>query len=220
MNDLISLSVVKSIFSSFNILFIFTFILFEYWNENKILLIISFVFIGLLFLHFIIIIICLSFNVIYVQNIMNRINNDFARKSNNYYWTLFILCLDILFLVYYISLTLVRFIYEINDICSKCCLYCKRKRNNFNNPQNNNPNNYPNNPNNTNANETKEEGGRRNINNSEDLCIICCVQRSCIVFGCGHLCYCSNCYNEIKDKNNNCPLCRNPIQNILKIYNI
>jgi len=227
MKDLISLSVAKSIFTSFNIIYylFFIFVLFkDYCIEKKISLIISFVFIGLLFLHFIIIIICLSFNVIYVQNIMNRINNDFARKGINYYWILFIFCLDIFFLIYYISITLVRFKSEIKDICSKCCLCLCCKRNSNINPNNNPPNNPnnnpPNNPNNINADVTNAEGGNVNISNSEDLCVICMSERRCIAFGCGHLCYCSNCYNEIKDKSRNCPLCRKRIENMLKIYNI
>ena len=68
MNNFISLSIVKNIFSSFNLLYfiIFSRILIENSNKN-IHLYISLAFIGLLFFHFTIIISCLSLNVIYVQ---------------------------------------------------------------------------------------------------------------------------------------------------------
>jgi len=255
MDDLISLSVVKSIFTSFNIIYFIFFIciLFEICSENKSSVYTSFIFIGLLFFHFIIIISCLSLNVIYVQKIMNRINNDFIRKRNNYYWILFIFFLDLFFLIYYITLTLTRFKDTIKEICSNSYNINNQNNNrdnnnidNINNSDNNNIDNINNadnnnidNINNANNNkinninnadnddinnktdETNEIGGRGNISNSEEnLCIVCCVETRCIVFGCGHLCCCSNCYNKIKDNDNKCPLCRKTIDNIIKMYKI
>ena len=251
MDDLISLSVVKSIFTSFNIIYYLFFIciLFENCCINKSCLNTSFLFIGLLFFHFIIIISCLSLNTIYVQKIMNRINNDFIRKRNNYYWILFMFFLDIFFLVYYSTLTLVRFKVSIKDICSNNYNINNNNPNNnidnnnrdnnnldnINNANNNNINNINNVDNNKQDNiinntdnninnrteDTNEIGGRGNISRSEEnLCIVCYVERTCIVFGCGHLCCCSSCYNKIKDKDNRCPLCRKPIDNIIQMYNI
>ena len=211
MNNFISLSIVKNIFSSFNLLYfiIFSRILIENSNKN-IHLYISLAFIGLLFFHFIIIISCLSLNVIYVQNIMNRINNDFDRKRNSYCWILLTSFLDIAFLFYYIYITFRLFKDKINEIIScfktKFFLCCKRNNNNINNRNEVNRNEI-------NRNENK------NIS-EENLCIICYQERRNIAFGCGHMCYCSNCYDKIKISNKNeCPVCRKAIDNTLRIFN-
>ena len=211
MNNFISLSIVKNIFSSFNLLYfiIFSRILIENSNKN-IHLYISLAFIGLLFFHFIIIISCLSLNVIYVKNIMNRINNDFDRKRNSYCWILLTFFLDIAFLFYYIYITFRLFKDKINEIIScfktKFFLCCKRNNNNINNRNEVNRNEI-------NRNENK------NIS-EENLCIICYQERRNIAFGCGHMCYCSNCYDKIKISNKNeCPVCRKAIDNTLRIFN-
>ena len=264
MDDLIRLSIVKSIFTSFNIIYYlyFIYILFEDCSENECCIYTSYTFIGLLFFHFIIIISCLSLNIIYVQKIMNRINNDFIRKRNNYYWILFMFFLDLFFLVYYITLTLGRFNNKIRDLIFNSnninnnqnnnqnnnnqdninnadnninninnadnninnINNADNKINNINNADNNdqdNINNIDNNNINNNTDETNKIGGRGNIRSSEEnLCIICYTESPCIVFGCGHLCCCSSCYNKIKDKDNKCPLCRSPIDNVIRMYNI
>ena len=212
MNNFISLSIVKNVFSSFNLLYfiIFSRILIENSNKN-IHLYISMTFIGLLFFHFIIIISCLSLNITYVQNIMNRINNDFVRKRNSYCWTLFTFFLDIVFLFYYIFITFRLFTDRNNEIISwfktKLFLCFKRNNNNINN-----------------RNEVKKNEINRNENknnNEENLCIFCCQERRNIAFGCGHMCYCSNCYDKAKiSGKNDCPICRKAIDNTLRIFNV
>ena len=210
MNDIISLSIVKNIFSSFNLLYFLFFsaiLIFENSNKN-IYLYISIALIGLLFFHFIIIISCLSLNTIYVQKIMNRINNDFDRKRNTYCWILFTFFLDIIFLFYYILITYSSFKSQIYDIIAwfktKFSLCCKR--------------------NNSNRNEvdTNVINRKENKNTSEEnLCIICCQEKSNIVFGCGHLCYCDKCYEKVKIRiKNECPLCRKSIDNSIRIYDV
>ena len=160
-------------------------------------------FIGLLFFHFIIIISCLSLNITYVQNIMNRINNDFVRKRNSYCWTLFTFFLDIVFLFYYIFITFRLFTDRNNEIISwfKTKLFLCFKRNKVK-------------KNEINRNENKN-------NNEENLCIFCCQERRNIAFGCGHMCYCSNCYDKAKiSGKNDCPICRKAIDNTLRIFNV
>ena len=63
----------------------------------------------------------------------------------------------------------------------------------------------------------------RNENKSiseENLCIICYQERRNIAFGCGHICFCSNCYDKMKiRKRKECPVCRKVIDNTLTIIN-
>ena len=144
------------------------------------------------------------------KNIMNRINNDFDRKRNSYCWILLTFFLDIAFLFYYIYITFRLFKDKINEIIScfktKFFLCCKRNNNNINN-----------------RNEVNRNEINRNENKSiseENLWIICCQERRNIAFGCGHMCYCSNCYDKIKISNKNeCPVCRKAIDNTLRIFN-
>lgn len=219
MDKYISLSVVKNVFSSFNIIYYLFFNIFLYKNSIKnIHSYISFFFLFLLFFHFIIIIVCLSFNIKYVQNIMYQINNDFERKRSNYFSILFIFFLDMTFFAYYFPLTMTK----IKDNFLLC--YKRNYNNNHQvNIQKNNQNNNirGSNSNDNNINNSNDTDRRRSINNNEDqLCIFCCDERRCIVFGCGHICYCLNCYNKTKETNKNCPICRKPIENIIRMFNI
>lgn len=51
-------------------------------------------------------------------------------------------------------------------------------------------------------------------------CIICTEAESNTVFYlCGHLCACYQCSMNLRSKNHNCPVCRAPIKDIVKIYN-
>ena len=63
----------------------------------------------------------------------------------------------------------------------------------------------------------------RNENKSiseENLCIICYQKRCNIAFGCGHICFCSNCYDKMEiRKIKECPVCRKVIDNTLTIIN-
>jgi len=124
MNTFITLTIVKSVFSSFHfIYYLIYFFVFMYDDISKTCQITSLIIItGMILFNFIIVIICLSYNVIYVQNIMNKINNDFERKRISYSWILSIFFLDASFLFYYISI-----IFYLSDINFKeCCRrFCK-----------------------------------------------------------------------------------------------
>jgi hypothetical protein len=50
----------------------------------------------------------------------------------------------------------------------------------------------------------------------EELCKICeAVRKDCVFIPCGHKTCCYDCYLHIKSEN--CPICRNPINSVLKI---
>lgn len=38
-------------------------------------------------------------------------------------------------------------------------------------------------------------------------CVVCCTERRSVAFGCGHLCVCVNCADDVRD----CPMCRKPV---------
>ena len=212
--DFIPLSIVKNVFGSFNFIYytFFSFLLVNDQNDT-IILIISLIFIGLSFFHFIIIISCLALNIQLVQNCMNKINNDFERHKNNYAWILFIFFLDLFFLAYYIGITCNIFLsrncclsFDIREIWNKLrqkiSSCCNRNNRNIGNYSNNSNNRIPqsNNQNNGNLSES------RNIN--RNLCIICCQRNSNIaIINCGHKCYCFECYQTARNNDqNNCPI--------------
>jgi len=249
MNSFITLAIVKSVFSSFHFIYYLIFlIVFSSDNSNRTFEIISLIIItGMILFNFIIVIICLSYNIIYVQNIMNKINNDFERKKNSYSWILSIFILDAMFLFYYISIIL--YISDINfkECCSRCSINfkdccrrcCERKnkngekdkkitkeinknktieadRNTNNNEKkidikSNNDINIINNP-------IKEDDNRNNNKNEEGICIDCQNAKATISFGCGHMCYCSSCFDKKENKNRkNCPTCKNLIISSIRI---
>ena len=104
MNSFRKLSIAKSVFASLSIFFsiLYSISLPLDSTEDGGFIFILVVLILMLITHFILVTICLSYNVIYVQNIMNKINNDFERKKNVYTWILSTFILDIIFLVYYL----------------------------------------------------------------------------------------------------------------------
>lgn len=66
--------------------------------------------------------------------------------------------------------------------------------------------------------EYKEEN-----NSSEDnkQCIICLSEkREYLIIPCGHLCLCQNCKKNFKKRDSKCPICRNKINFIQKVYDI
>ena len=48
----------------------------------------------------------------------------------------------------------------------------------------------------------------------ENVCIICLDDARSVAFGCGHLCCCGECADELKE----CPVCRARIKQRLRIY--
>jgi len=108
MNYLISLSIAKIVLASFSLFFLFIYnmiIVSKIDMPNKFIILMMIY--AILLVHSIIAIICLSFNIKYVQNIMNRINSDFERESNNYTWVLFTFLLDFIFSFIYCIMTAV-----------------------------------------------------------------------------------------------------------------
>jgi len=64
-------------------------------------------------------------------------------------------------------------------------------------------------------NEQKEE----NKKEKKHLCIICLTNNQEIILSpCGHKCICENCYYKLKNKNkiSECPVCRHPIESIVR----
>ena len=260
MDSFIKLSIAKSVFSSFNLIFflIFSIILFnDYTKDDNVVCPLAVLF-AMFITNFIIVIICFSYNIIYVQNIMNRINNDFERNKNSYTWILSTFILNIIFLAYYLVIFLRTFKIKYED-----CFCCKKnnnsnenkskktskntneenktnktKKTNKNKKNNNNSNNVNTTNNNKNDNNTnsninnpsnnkndsivKKIEENKNINIEEEkICIICRKEKPNITFGCGHMCYCSTCFNkeEIKNKKE-CPTCKYEIKFSTGIINV
>ena len=49
-------------------------------------------------------------------------------------------------------------------------------------------------------------------------CILCCTNRKCILFNCGHFPYCDSCSNEIELIGSLCPICRANVMSTTMIY--
>ena len=249
MNSFRKLSIAKSVFASFTIFFIILYSISLPLDSTKdgSFIFILVVLILMLITHFILVIICFSYNIIYVQNIMNKINNDFERKRNVYTWILSTFILDFLFLVYYFI-----FLFRSFEIKCEVCSCCKKKykspiikpdknekaeivdiktiqkkpKDNIieKKPTDKDKDNNINNDNVTNIinisnikdkdinNDKKEEG---------KICINCGIEKPIISFGCGHMCYCSKCFDIIENKNlKECPICKHEIKASLQIMTI
>ena len=107
MNSIISLSIAKTVFSSLNILLLIILTGCVFGKAGDKIIVIALIFLVTLLVHFIIVIICLAFNISYIQKTMNRINNDFERNENNYSWILFTFFLDLILAIY--TLVMPRF---------------------------------------------------------------------------------------------------------------
>eukprot|EP00497_Spongosphaera_streptacantha_P002316 TRINITY_DN2918_c0_g1_i1.p1 TRINITY_DN2918_c0_g1~~TRINITY_DN2918_c0_g1_i1.p1 ORF type:complete len:141 (-),score=20.95 TRINITY_DN2918_c0_g1_i1:76-498(-) len=52
--------------------------------------------------------------------------------------------------------------------------------------------------------------------NDDDSCVVCMsAERTHICVPCGHKCCCENCQDKFKD---HCPICRKPLQMVIKIF--
>ena len=56
--------------------------------------------------------------------------------------------------------------------------------------------------------------------NASNECSVCFERATdCVLYTCGHVCMCYECAVDLKDKPNpTCPICRQPIKDIIKIY--
>lgn len=53
----------------------------------------------------------------------------------------------------------------------------------------------------------------------ENACVICLSRpRNCILLDCGHMCCCYNCYQALS--HSQCPICRQEIRRVVRIYDI
>ena len=227
MNSFRKLSIAKSVFASLSIFFsiLYSISLPLDSTEDGGFIFILVVLILMLITHFILVTICLSYNVIYVQNIMNKINNDFERKKNVYTWILSTFILDIIFLVYY----LIFFFHPFKIKCEDC-FCCKRK--NKSEPEKKPEKKHekiPEKKTNTivninNISDGKKEEEKKDDNiKEENICIICRIEKPKISFGCGHMCYCLKCFDKKEIKNRKeCPICKHEITvwNEIKIINV
>ncbi len=49
-------------------------------------------------------------------------------------------------------------------------------------------------------------------------CVVCCAVATHAILPCGHMCVCVGCKEALRDKYNRCPLCRGPVQSIVRIF--
>ena len=51
-------------------------------------------------------------------------------------------------------------------------------------------------------------------------CKVCCEEAvNCVLYTCGHMCMCYSCAMAVKEqKGGLCPICRQPIQDVIKTY--
>ncbi|XP_060692651.1 E3 ubiquitin-protein ligase NEURL3-like isoform X2 [Hemiscyllium ocellatum] len=53
----------------------------------------------------------------------------------------------------------------------------------------------------------------------DEECIVCCsCQVDSVLYRCGHMCVCYSCGQKLLSKNSKCPICRQPIKEIIKTY--
>ena len=220
MDNFVPLSKFKNVFTCFNIIFFyvyFTILLLQERGNNNILFYISVVIIGILFFHMIIVISCCGISYLYVYQFMNKINKDFERHSNNYGWTLTLIFLDILYLIYYIIIIFYYFMFGHDSLFKwkwddfNCDFLIKKFKQNIKTC------NILNSIKNFCINCFKKEGEReRKINyESEYKCILCLTNPSQVIISpCGHKCLCLDCYNNQDTRRGlgeRCPICRNNI---------
>lgn len=49
-------------------------------------------------------------------------------------------------------------------------------------------------------------------------CVICLSElRDTTVLPCRHMCMCNKCARMLREKSNNCPICRKPVESLLEI---
>eukprot|EP00250_Pteridium_aquilinum_P015253 c22477_g1_i1 orf=432-1976(+) len=66
-----------------------------------------------------------------------------------------------------------------------------------------------------------EEAGCNSADGAGGICVVCWDARAegaCIP--CGHLAGCMNCLMEVKSKRWSCPVCRGPIEQVIKVYTV
>lgn len=55
----------------------------------------------------------------------------------------------------------------------------------------------------------------------ENICIVCFINKKDTAFyRCGHVACCHECANELRTRNSTCPICRQPIQDVMKLFEV
>jgi len=67
---------------------------------------------------------------------------------------------------------------------------------------------------------TKHEMSNNTNEISDDgLCRICCdAQSNCLIMDCGHMCTCLDCGKKLQETKNECPICRETIIKIIRVF--
>ena len=199
-NNLISLSIVKNIFSGFHILIFiyFSFVLLSENTKKSIFFYISIFLILFQIAQLILLSICFNINVEYIQSFMNKINKDFESHKISYIWTLLLIIFIIVYLFLYIGIIFYVFLTGENSLFK---IFDKKE----------------------NKNEHKRMGSViEKISEEDNKCTICYHNKPEVIFApCGHKCICKECFEKNSNLMKTCPICRNNIQShIDKIFNI
>lgn len=61
---------------------------------------------------------------------------------------------------------------------------------------------------------------QESMDNASNECCVCLEEPpNCVIYTCGHMCMCYNCAMDIKENQGaECPMCRQPIKDIIKIF--
>ena len=224
-----------------NVLFWFKFIL-------SIISFVSFIVISIILIkekntygHFIISIIILLLELIYIViniiylkmnfecfQLLKIINNDF--KEKDFYFSLFMNISSILILILFVYIIIYTFYYKENHLF-KFNWANENQNENMNQKENENPNENINGNNITpshppltitvlSRNVPTSLEFLRTENVKDIRCIICLENPKTVTIApCGHKCLCFECYNKLKNNMNLCPICRKNIQSFIeKIY--
>jgi len=65
-----------------------------------------------------------------------------------------------------------------------------------------------------------DEKSSESMDNASNECSVCFEKPTdCVLYMCGHVCMCYECAQDVRSKENpTCPICREPIKDIIKIY--
>ncbi|XP_066280054.1 3-hydroxybutyryl-CoA dehydrogenase-like [Branchiostoma lanceolatum] len=72
----------------------------------------------------------------------------------------------------------------------------------------------------TNSRTEPEDNRHTGSSQTGNECIICTArERNCLLSPCNHLCCCMECAKSLTNRHQNCPMCRTPIAEVLRVFN-